>query len=296
MTLELNLLRTFLHVYETGSLTLTARMLFVTQPSVSHTLTRLRRELGDDLFTRSGRRMQPTPLAVHLYPVFKESVERIDRAAESVRSFDPSSSAHRFRLCLSDLGEVGYLPRILRRIGEEAPLVDLEVVPMKIELLAGWLAKGSVDAAIASWPIADGFESTVLKEEKYVCVVPREYPLDDGTMSLEQFTAARHAKVDPATGHQLVETTMDALGIVCRPAVVVQHFAVLPHVVSECEVVAVAPESMARRWQRTWPLRIVDLPFAVPALEVRLYRRAQDERSPALSWFHTTVLAAVTDH
>ena len=110
--MDLNLIRTFLYIYDTGSLTLTARALFVTQPSVSHALGRLRRELNDDLFIRTSGRMEPTPVARGLCPAFRESVARIDRAVEAVVAFDPATSEHRFRSALSDLGELQVVPRL----------------------------------------------------------------------------------------------------------------------------------------------------------------------------------------
>ncbi|QTG81434.1 LysR family transcriptional regulator [Arthrobacter crystallopoietes] len=292
--MDLNLLRTFLSVYETGSLTLTARALFVTQPSVSHTLARLRQELGDELFVRGGRRMEPTPLARELYPVFQESVGRIDLAVESVRSFDPATSAYRFRLCLSDLGELGFLPQILRRISAEAPEVEIEVVPMEIAHLAEWLAKGSVDAAIASWPISGSFESVLLKRENYVCLLRKDFPLAGERLNLAEFLAAGHAIVARSTGHQLAEQAMDALGIVRRSTVMVHHFAVLPAIVSECNLAAIVPESMAAGWLQQWPLKIESLPFDVPPLEVTLHRRAADRESAALAWFHQALLDALS--
>ncbi|EMY33800.1 LysR family transcriptional regulator [Arthrobacter crystallopoietes BAB-32] len=291
--MDLNLLRTFISVYETGSLTSTARAMFVTQPSVSHAVARLRQELADELFVRGGGRMEPTPVARSLYPEFKEAVARIDAAVDSTKSFDPATSARRFRLCLSDLGELGFLPQILHRVSDVAPLVEIEVVPMEISLLAEWLAKGTVDAAIASSPLEADFGSTLLKTEKYVCLLREDFRLRGQEMTLEEFTAAGHAIVARSTGHLLAENTIEELGIVRRSAVVVHHFAVLPHIVSECNLLAVVPESMARGWLEQWPLKVAELPFAVPPLDVMLHRGAVGRQSPALQWFHRTLLEAL---
>lgn len=291
--MDLNLIRTFLSIYETGSLTKTAQALFVTQPSVSHALGRLRREFVDELFLRSGRTMAPTPLATDLYPVLKESVSRIDHVVDGARAFEPARSTRRFRLCLSDLGELGFLPQILKRISEEAPFVEVDVVPMDIGRLPEWLARGSVDAAIASWPLPGEYSATVLKREKYVCVMRADFAMAGPTLSLEEFTSAKHAIVDRATGHQLAENVMQDLGIVRRSTVAVHHFAVLPDLITDCNLLAIAPESMAARWLGKWPLKLADLPFDVPCIEVKLYRRANVLGSEALSWFHSAVISAV---
>ncbi|MFC5929431.1 LysR family transcriptional regulator [Cryobacterium melibiosiphilum] len=291
--MDLNLLRTFLSVYETGSLTRSARDLYVTQPSVSHSLAHLRREFSDELFVRRGRGMVPTLLADELYPVVKDSVGSIDNVVLGMKSFDPASSTHRFRLCLSDLGELAFLPQILKTISRDAPEVEIEVVPMDIRLLPDWLTRGSVDAAIASWPLAGEYGGTLLKTEEYVCVLRADYPMAGPELTLDEFLRARHVIVDPVTGHQLAEQAMQALGIVRRSTVVVQHFAVIPELISECNLFAIAPESMARRWLDKWPVRLAALPFDVGAVEVKLYLRANGRESSALAWFRTAVSEAL---
>ena len=291
--MDLNLLRTFLSVYETGSLTKTARALFVTQPSVSHSLARLRKEFSDELFVRRGRGMVPTRVADDLYPVLRESVATIDDTVDGMKSFDPALSTRRFRLCLSDLGELGFLPQILKRISRNAPFIEIEVVPMDIRQLPDWLARGAVDAAIASWPLPVEFGGTLLKTEKYVCVLRADYPLVGNSLTLDEFQAAGHAIVDPVTGHQLAEKAMTKQGIVRRSTVSVQHFAVLPELISECNLFAIAPESMAQRWLAKWPVRLADLPFEVGPVEVKLYLRANGHASTSLAWFHSVVSEAV---
>ena len=89
--MDLNLLRSFVAIYETRSLTAAADGLYVTQPAVSQALGRLRRELDDSLFQRVGRTMEPSELARSLYPDFRDALARIDRTLDSVHGFDPSA-------------------------------------------------------------------------------------------------------------------------------------------------------------------------------------------------------------
>ena len=293
--MDLNLLRTFVSVYETGSLTASARALFVTQPSVSHSLSRLRTEFGDALFVRSGGRMQPTVLATEIFPDCRDALGRLDSLSERSRSFDPATSTRRFRLCLSDLGELGFLPAVLRHLSEAAPGVELDVVPMDIAQVAEWLERGSVDAAIASSPLAGGFESVLLKRECYVGLLPRNFPLAvPGAISMAEFLAAGHVEVARSTGHQAAEQRMEELGIVRRTRVRVRHFSVLAQIVSESGLMAIVPESVAEGWRVSWPLQPVDLPFDVDPIEVRLHLPQPARRTPALDWFGSMLLNALT--
>ncbi len=60
---DLNLLPVFEAVYEQGSLSRAAERLAMTQPAVSHAMTRLRGTFKDELFIRRSRGVMPTPVA-----------------------------------------------------------------------------------------------------------------------------------------------------------------------------------------------------------------------------------------
>ena len=126
--MDLNLLRAFVAIYEARSLTGAASLLFITQPAVSQSLSRLRREMADDLFFRDGRERTPTPFADELYPTIRESLDRIQDAV-ATRGFDPSASQRRFRIALSELGEIHWLAPIAGTLRAAAPRVRLDAPP-----------------------------------------------------------------------------------------------------------------------------------------------------------------------
>src|SRR4029077_2877976 len=64
---DLNLLPVFEAVYEERSLSRGAARLAMTQPAVSHALTRLRSVFEDPLFIRQSRGVAPTPVADVIY-------------------------------------------------------------------------------------------------------------------------------------------------------------------------------------------------------------------------------------
>ncbi|MCS5968756.1 LysR family transcriptional regulator [Klebsiella variicola subsp. variicola] len=120
---DLNLITTFVKLYETQSVTVAAERLCVTQPSVSYALAKLREQFDDALFVRNQQGMQPTRLATQLYEGFKEASRSINDAVSEARKFSPSTSKRRFRLALSDLGEIALLPRVLERLNQMAPSI-----------------------------------------------------------------------------------------------------------------------------------------------------------------------------
>ena len=84
--MDLRLLRYFLAIVETGSVTAASRSLLVAQPSLSRQLRRLEADLGLTLFDRAERRLQLTPAGRAFLPVARDLVNRADVARATARS------------------------------------------------------------------------------------------------------------------------------------------------------------------------------------------------------------------
>ncbi|HWL76001.1 MAG TPA: LysR family transcriptional regulator [Microbacterium sp.] len=290
--MDLNLLRVFVAVYESRGLTIAARRLYVTQPAVSQALARLRRELDDPLFEREGRLMRPTPFADAVYPGFREALAGIDRTLDSVHRFDPADSQRLFRIALSELGEIGWFPSILAAVRAEASAVRLEVVPSDPAQLSDWLARGTVDLAIT--PAAIPFERVLVKAQPYAVAMSERNRLVGEHLDMPTYVSARHVTVESDSGRPVLEAAQRRAGIDVRPSVAVSHFATLPPVLAaDPQLIASVPDMIAKGWAQTWPLRVVPLPFEMPAVELYLYRRATTQHTAALDWLFATVARAV---
>jgi DNA-binding transcriptional LysR family regulator len=291
--MDLNLVRVFVTIYETGSLTVAAQQLFVTQSAVSQALGRLRDQLDDLLFDRNGRVMRPTPLADAIFPAFRDALGGIARALHAVHGFEASSSDRVFRIAFSELGEVGWLPAVFEAMHAEAPHARIDVVALDVDLLPDWLDRGSVDLAVTPADLSGRFERTFVKSQEYGVVLSRANPLAAG-MTLDDYRSAARVAVDGDSGAPLVEAAHARAGVAAAPLVTVQHFATLPLLLSRStELVATIPVSIAGGWAASWPLVIHPLPFEMPAAGLSLYRRRTSQHPGALEWFYATVARAI---
>ena len=287
---DLELIRTFNVIYETRSLTRAAVELSVTQPSVSYSLARLRKQLDDPLFVRGAEGMEPTARATELFRVFKRTVSEIDAAVDT---FDPEKSDRTFRLCLSDLGEIAFLPAVADLIRREATGVTLEVVPMQIQFVVEWLERGQIDAAIASVKFPELSHRELIADDRYVAVVPAGSAFTLPKMSLDEFLAARHVAIDQSTGHNQIETAIRSRGLERRVGLRLHHFSVLPNVLSAGELAAIVPLHVAEIFKSNWPIDIRELPFEIPAFSVNLYWQEKPRQSEAQKWFLDIISRAV---
>lgn len=290
--IDLNLIRTFVTLYEARSVTLAAERLFVTQPSVSYGLARLRELFDDALFSRTRDGIQPTFVAEQLYGPLRESLTRIESTVQGCRQFDPASTERRFRIALSDLGEIGFLPLILARLNQDAPLAEVEVLPLQVDQVGEWLASGKVDAAICRQPVP-GIRSRVLMHERYVCLLSTGHPRIDRQLSLEQFLAERHVAVTRTSGHGNVEDVLKNMNVERRISLHVPHFSVLPKIIPGTDLLAVLPAQIARLFIHEGELKMLELPFPVAEFAVSLNWHPNSDSSAALRWFCDTIADAI---
>jgi DNA-binding transcriptional LysR family regulator len=283
---DLNLVRTFVLLYERRSVTATARALHVTQPTVSYSLQKLRRRLHDELFLRGARGLVPTARAVALYDPLRESLTQIDLSVASERGFDASTSTSHFSIALSDLGELSLLPRMLDAMLTSAPYTRLTVLPLDMAEAEGQLSRGEIDAFIASPVIQSGRITRLpLFSEPYLGVVRGDHPRITGTtVTREQVAAERLVGVTGHSGHVHPVRAIHTEGLGRHVLLELTRFAALPNLLAGTDLVGFVPRNVAEVFADSHDLRLFALPWHVDAIEVALYTRHPHARSPAQTW------------
>ncbi|HEY2069845.1 MAG TPA: LysR family transcriptional regulator [Rhizomicrobium sp.] len=118
--------RSFLAVFEEGSLSGAARRLGLTQPTVARHLDALEAAIGADLFVRSPRGLVPTDVGLELRP-YAETIGAT--AAAMLRAASGSAGEVRgtVRVSASEIIGVEHLPPILARLRERHPKLAIEL-------------------------------------------------------------------------------------------------------------------------------------------------------------------------
>ena len=89
-SVNLNLLVPLLALLEERSVTRAAERVGLSQPAMSHALTRMRRLLGDDLVVRQGGGVTLTPRALELIAPLRSALQQTARIV-NFPSFDPAT-------------------------------------------------------------------------------------------------------------------------------------------------------------------------------------------------------------
>ncbi len=150
-TFDLNLLRIFDAVMTEQNLTRAAERLATTQPAVSNALKRLRETLDDELLVRTAHGMKPTARAEELWPAVRSALSSLE-AAIAPENFDVSETHATFRLAMADSTASLLLPRLMRAIKEEAPGLDIRMLPLTTRDPRAMLLQSDIDMAIGNFP------------------------------------------------------------------------------------------------------------------------------------------------
>jgi DNA-binding transcriptional LysR family regulator len=128
---DLNLLLVLDAVLREGTLSNAAKALNVSQPTISHSLAKLREILQDELFVRSGNGMQPTPRALALKAPIQRVLAAVKGEVLDTGRFDPAAEIRPYTITTSDIGETLLLPRVVARLTQDAPKVNLRSVVVR---------------------------------------------------------------------------------------------------------------------------------------------------------------------
>ncbi len=120
-TPDLNFLYVLQALAEERSVSRAADRLGLTQPAVSHALGKLRVLFQDDLFVRAGPVMAPTAVGERLLKGVEHVLAVVQEEIWSAKAFDAATTTRSFSVCLSDMGVIVLLPRLLAAFHERAP-------------------------------------------------------------------------------------------------------------------------------------------------------------------------------
>lgn len=122
-----NLARAFLATVEEGSLSAAARALGLSQPTLGRQVAALEAALNVVLFERIGRSLVLTQSGLDLVDHVRGMQEAASRLALGA-SGQSQSVAGRVRITATDLMSAHVLPRVLRKVHDVAPMIEIEIV------------------------------------------------------------------------------------------------------------------------------------------------------------------------
>ncbi len=290
--LDLNLLRVFDAIFQAKSVTLAGEQIGLSQPAVSFALNKLRVLIEDPLFIRTSRGMEPTPRAISMAAPIQHILESIKQVVLTREEFNPLLSERTFTISLVDIGEMVFLPKLLRCFRRLAPNIRIKIVSMVPLLLEDALATGEVDLAVGYYPDISkaNFYQQHLFTHSFACLAARNHPYIKENLTMKQFLEASHVVVRAeGRSQEVFERYLEKKGIKRRIGLSVPHFMGILHFLPASEFVATVPYSCADAFSRFGALRKLNLPMKAPSFDLKQHWHARYQGDPANQWLRQTI-------
>ncbi|GAA4722588.1 DNA-binding transcriptional regulator, LysR family [Promicromonospora umidemergens] len=173
---SLRALECLVAVADAGSITQAARLLYSSQPAVSHQLSALEREVGTALIRREARGVRLTPAGRAAVVEARRAVEAAASAIRTARATGEGRGGALRLACAQSL--VSVVAPVLGDWHRDHPDVAISVrESTSPDELHGLVDGDEADLVLMPGAVPDRFTATVVAEEEIVLVAPTDHPL-----------------------------------------------------------------------------------------------------------------------
>jgi DNA-binding transcriptional LysR family regulator len=292
---DLNLLVVFNVVAQEKNFTRAGQRLGMSQPAVSHALTRLRYALKDELFVRTPEGMQPTPRAERMAGPVRAALRELQVTVEP-DEFDASQTSRSYTIAANDYAARAVIPALARRMAKLAPSTVLEVRPIGALHVLDQLDAGGVELAVTTLTEGgDRFKCVGLLNDEYVAILSSNNPVTaEPELSIEAFAALPHITITSSGDdtHFIDDALADRGLARVVLAKVPLHSLILMLIGSEA--LAVVPRRVAVDLVAICPLTMRPLPFPSPRVSLSMIWHRRLDNHLAHRWLRGTLRAVTT--
>ena len=292
---DLNLYVVFDAIYSEGSITRAASKLNLTQPAVSHALSRLREVYQDALFVRRGNRMVPTPQARSMVQSVREALLQLQTTLTSPQAFDPASTQKQVSLSMRGVAESLLLSELVVHLERLAPLMQLSSVRVQRREMESELAGGRLDFAFdVLLPVGPSIRHRALMDDRFVVVSRKRHPVLKGGLNMEKYLSLRHVLVSSRRSGPTVEDfELSRLGYHRNIGMRCQNYFVAWKTIAGSDILLTVPEQYALKNQHYYNLKRWPMPEPLPPLTSYMYWHETVEDDPANKWMREQITQVV---
>lgn len=180
--MELRQLRYFVAVADNLSFSKAAKVLYITQGTLSQQIQQLEAEMGHELFVRSSHKVTLTDAGMELLPLARNTITASDSCIDRMKNINKGLSGtlnigitHSF---------VNLMMPVLRKYSLHNPGVKLNVVYNSATALHEMLQSGMLDLIVAYKPAAryDNVVSEPFSESRLAAIMRKGHPLSERSM------------------------------------------------------------------------------------------------------------------
>lgn len=293
--IDLNLLVVFDAVMDELNTTRAAKRLSITQPAVSNALKRLRYLLGEQLFVKVPSGVSPTAKAIEIWLPIRDALAQIKQTLDP-RAFDPAKSTIRFTFVVTDYIATStvsfFLPKVLKRIEQCAPNINLRFFTTKNTKASKFLEQGEADMALGVFQNPeDRLRTHTLLKEEYKCVMRYDHLLANQDLTLEKYVQAKHILVS-LTGEttDYVDRILEVEGLKRRISLIIAQHSIAPICIANSDLIGTLPSRTASSSGLEDQLCFLEPPIELKSMPVKLMWHERNQQNLAHMWMRDLLI------
>ncbi len=295
-SIDLNLLVVFDVVFQTGSTSIAARQIGMSQPAVSNALARFRSVIDDPLFVRHPLGVTPTEKARQIAPVIRQALSMLESAIEQEADYDFANSSSDFLLAMEEWSGVLLIPNLVQWLRDVAPGIRVNISEEKGKAAHDAMRKGTLDMLISydRDAMPGDIRSQPLFEDERVCLVCNNHGTIGRTLTLEEYLNSPHVALNQQLrGITGLSAFLDEKGWKRKIAMQVASYLSVPPVLINTDFIATLPRKIALYLLEYYPLKIVELPFEIPPLVFSLRWHESKTKEARHAWMRKSIVALI---
>jgi DNA-binding transcriptional LysR family regulator len=293
---DLNLLRVFDALIDTGSVSRAAVRLHLSAPATSRALGRLRVAMDDPILVRAGQSLVPTPFALRSAPRVKALLDAAAELRSDSTSDDPRNWQRTFSIRLNDGLTPVLASRLTRLVTADAPATRVQFIAQDAKG-PGRLRDGSLDLDIGVLdPPPPDICTSTLFTDRFVAVVAANSGLGRAPrLTVDDLSKYPHISASRrGLARGPLDDALEQIGRARHVAAVVPSYSVGALMALEQDVICLISNVMANHLtDRGVPLRSHEIPLELPTVSVELRWHRRVDRDPASQWLRDRITEAV---
>jgi DNA-binding transcriptional LysR family regulator len=288
--IDLNLLVVFDAIMRDRSVTRAGQRLGLSQPAMSHALTRLRHMLKDELFVRSPNGMVPTPRAELLATPIRIALDGLQQSLEPVQ-FEPEKATATFRIAVDNYAAIVLVAPIAAHVARIAPAVTLDFRPSGTLNVPDLLDRSELQLAIGPPGVhGERFSVRRLLQDQFVVVHRKGHPAAAGReFSIEKLATLPQLEISSAQfGTDFVEIGLGKSKSAAKPAMRAP-FLSAAQILATSDLVSMLPLNVAKNMTRSHQLVFRQLSRSPKPIEAAMIWLRRLDNQPAHAWLRDVI-------
>jgi DNA-binding transcriptional LysR family regulator len=289
---DLNLLAIFVGISDELNLSRASSRLGLSQPALSHALSRLREQFSDPLFVRGQRGLVATPKVSVLLPQIRALLASAENLYGAGETLNLATLNRKVVIASTAYFEARVVAAFIKHAQKVAPGLQIETRSLSGGFPKPELELGEFDLAVAAYfeDVPNNFKIKTVFSDRFVCVCSKGNSYLKTKQTIADYLGCKHLQIEVPPGvfapvDQYLKGKRKRREIALR----IGNFLTPPAILASSDYLLTCPQSLAENYREMYPLTVTELPFWFPGIDTKMAWHEKNQNDPFHAWLRESV-------